>query len=379
MPGVAATRLPSCGRLAGNDVAGQTGLNCNVTDLCAPGWHVCEAPGEVARSSSDGCTSVGTGGLSLTRTSGPGGSFCGGGGQAGVFGCGDGVPRVVAGGAGSVAQDQLLQAGSVDALAGVVDVVMTGTGDADLYVRVGAEPTLTEYDCRPYGGDANESCAVAGPGRVFIAVNGFTASDFTLSVTYPTLAVTCAPLDAGLTSADCPADWACGAAGAEAAQVQRLVPSGGGVLCCRASCGNGWRDAEELCDDGDADPANGCANDCTCSPGFGGDGCGQNLDECAPNPCANGGLCADGVDAFTCTCPPTFTGPSCAVDVDECATGADDCAPSPGTCQIRRVPRPRRAGPRPRPGPPDRRLSDGRDRLGGRCPMARTSARWFFR
>ncbi|UGB46412.1 M4 family metallopeptidase [Frateuria edaphi] len=34
-----------------------------------------------------------------------------------------------------------------------------GTGDADLYVRAGAEPTTTSYSCRPYLTGNNESCS----------------------------------------------------------------------------------------------------------------------------------------------------------------------------------------------------------------------------
>ena len=35
---------------------------------------------------------------------------------------------------------------------------MTGTGDADLYVRLGHAPTTTLYDCRPFLDDSNEAC-----------------------------------------------------------------------------------------------------------------------------------------------------------------------------------------------------------------------------
>ena len=38
-----------------------------------------------------------------------------------------------------------------------------GTGDADLYVKFGAEPTDNDYDCRPYKGGNNEICDVALP------------------------------------------------------------------------------------------------------------------------------------------------------------------------------------------------------------------------
>jgi hypothetical protein len=37
---------------------------------------------------------------------------------------------------------------------------ITGTGDADLYVRVGQAPSRSSYDCRPYKSDSNETCRV---------------------------------------------------------------------------------------------------------------------------------------------------------------------------------------------------------------------------
>jgi hypothetical protein len=63
--------------------------------------------------------------------------------------------------------------------------VMTGTGDADLYVRKGAAPTAASYDCRPYRSGSSESCTVVGPGPVYVAVNGYAASsDYTLAIDY---------------------------------------------------------------------------------------------------------------------------------------------------------------------------------------------------
>ena len=55
---------------------------------------------------------------------------------------------------------------------------LTGTGDADLYVRVGAEPTASEYDCRPYRPDSNEKCVVelASPAVVHLLIEGFASS-----------------------------------------------------------------------------------------------------------------------------------------------------------------------------------------------------------
>lgn len=68
-----------------------------------------------------------------------------------------------------------------------VSVTMTGSGDADLYVRFGARPTLTRYDCRPYLETSNEECVLsvpAGVSRLFVMVHGYTASRFELMGRY---------------------------------------------------------------------------------------------------------------------------------------------------------------------------------------------------
>jgi len=66
-------------------------------------------------------------------------------------------------------------------------VTMTGDNDSDLYVRFGSEPTSAAYDCRPYGGDANETCNLtvpAGATQAFVSVYGYspTASAFRVTV-----------------------------------------------------------------------------------------------------------------------------------------------------------------------------------------------------
>ncbi|QCO68251.1 peptidase S8 [Luteimonas yindakuii] len=52
-----------------------------------------------------------------------------------------------------------------------------GTGDADLYVRRGAAPTTSVYDCRPYRTGNNESCTFASPqsGTWHVTVRGYSA------------------------------------------------------------------------------------------------------------------------------------------------------------------------------------------------------------
>lgn len=72
---------------------------------------------------------------------------------------------------------------------GTTTVTMTGSGgDADLYVRVGAAPTLGTYDCRPYSSSSNETCVVnvSGMQKVFVAVNGYTDnSTVTVTTSFP--------------------------------------------------------------------------------------------------------------------------------------------------------------------------------------------------
>lgn len=36
-----------------------------------------------------------------------------------------------------------------------------------------------------------------------------------------------------------------------------------------------------------------------------------DIDECSSDPCANGGTCKDGIEAFTCSCPKGFSGQRC--------------------------------------------------------------------
>src|SRR5262245_8731629 len=64
-------------------------------------------------------------------------------------------------------------------------VTSGGTGDADLYVRFGAPPTLTTFDCRPFTSSNNETCEFnpAQSGTYFVMINAFAAySGVTLTV-----------------------------------------------------------------------------------------------------------------------------------------------------------------------------------------------------
>ncbi|XP_060928141.1 protein crumbs homolog 1-like [Limanda limanda] len=57
---------------------------------------------------------------------------------------------------------------------------------------------------------------------------------------------------------------------------------------------------------------------CHCLPGFTGDNCSVNVDECESAPCHHGGQCQDQVNSYQCVCPDGFTGVHCEVDINEC-------------------------------------------------------------
>jgi serine protease len=62
-----------------------------------------------------------------------------------------------------------------------------GSGDADLYVRRGAEPTTSTYDCRPYLNGNNETCSFASPqsGTWHVMIRGYAAySGLTLQASW---------------------------------------------------------------------------------------------------------------------------------------------------------------------------------------------------
>ena len=57
------------------------------------------------------------------------------------------------------------------------------SGDLDLYVKSGRRPTLSNYDCRPYnGGTSSEECHVNPNEHIYIMVNGFSSSNYKLTV-----------------------------------------------------------------------------------------------------------------------------------------------------------------------------------------------------
>uniref|UniRef100_A0A8C7JHN6 Delta-like protein n=1 Tax=Oncorhynchus kisutch TaxID=8019 RepID=A0A8C7JHN6_ONCKI len=58
---------------------------------------------------------------------------------------------------------------------------------------------------------------------------------------------------------------------------------------------------------------------CSCEPGFTGTYCHENINDCVPPPCKNGGTCIDGISSFKCFCPDGWEGTLCDMDVNECS------------------------------------------------------------
>ncbi len=68
--------------------------------------------------------------------------------------------------------------------AGRYEFILSGSNDADLYVRVGDEPSTSNYDCRPYLGGSDETCTVelTTATKIHTMVRGYAASsDYELS------------------------------------------------------------------------------------------------------------------------------------------------------------------------------------------------------
>ena len=87
-------------------------------------------------------------------------------------------------GAGSVVKDAEERFQTPLLASGTYTFDLSGTEDADLYVRVGDAPTVQNYDCRPYLSGSNERCTVeiTTPAVVHLMVRGWNASsDYQLS------------------------------------------------------------------------------------------------------------------------------------------------------------------------------------------------------
>lgn len=96
-----------------------------------------------------------------------------------------GCPKTVTE-SGSVARREVDQVGSYSVSPGTeFNATMTGSGDPDLYVRFVVEPTLTQYECRPYLTGPNESCSLTVPANATTAhvmVRGYQAGSYQVEI-----------------------------------------------------------------------------------------------------------------------------------------------------------------------------------------------------
>jgi len=82
------------------------------------------------------------------------------------------------------------------------------------------------------------------------------------------------------------------------------------------------------------------AGACDCDPGYEGDACDIDVDDCADAPCgdATAGTCVDGVASYTCLCHPGFydDGVTCqpCEAITHCAEGLTCSGPGDETCEV---------------------------------------------
>ncbi|XP_061385876.1 delta and Notch-like epidermal growth factor-related receptor [Danaus plexippus] len=90
------------------------------------------------------------------------------------------------------------------------------------------------------------------------------------------------------------------------------IPATGGV-CASKPCVKGIC-IEQI--DGDVDDVK---YRCFCEPGYTGDRCELEYNECESSPCGNGGSCTDRVGGYDCSCTRGYTGDNCQLKVDLCS------------------------------------------------------------
>ncbi|XP_014432807.3 protein eyes shut homolog [Pelodiscus sinensis] len=57
---------------------------------------------------------------------------------------------------------------------------------------------------------------------------------------------------------------------------------------------------------------------CVCAPGWTGQTCLENINDCEENWCQHGATCEDGINKYRCICPLGYNGSFCELDIDYC-------------------------------------------------------------
>ena len=68
-----------------------------------------------------------------------------------------------------------------------------------------------------------------------------------------------------------------------------------------------------------------CVNNCTCNPGYTGEFCETNINDCLRVNCSGNGQCLDGDNDYTCVCNPGYTGKDCDMNINKCETMGITC------------------------------------------------------
>ncbi|XP_072025991.1 uncharacterized protein [Amphiura filiformis] len=114
----------------------------------------------------------------------------------------------------------------------------------------------------------------------------------------------------------------------------------------RADCFDGSDEAEEICSKQTVEAGNECLSNpcsngatcedgidsytCSCTSGWTGDTCQQNINECLSRPCQNRGRCVDGIGRHRCICRRGWTGMNCEARFNPCIS--EPCQ-NGGTCK----------------------------------------------
>ena len=214
IPGIH-NETPACNREAGNTGVNAAGAGCNVTDLCAEGWHVCLGKNDVLYRSPLGCLEIMDDAPSpaffLTRTS-----------STGAFNC---APDVI----------------------GSPTTVNDIFGCGNLGCKI-SEPSCYPLDtashdhCKAIKNKPTSNCTCAFKGDLDPSSPYYDPGNFTDVYCSPSSGGCgwCKPLDYYnvLLGVYHPDAWNCGTNGSEEANnvVKSLPDQQGGVICCKDQC-----------------------------------------------------------------------------------------------------------------------------------------------